>query len=206
MVINYPNGKIYSPQKNSNENRSKKDYSYSNRGKTLEDEINETNEYYMQHGTAVIHKKPVPIQVVQVEYPSRSAAVIKEAYYRTASTTDFNGVWQGLHVDFEAKETKSKSSFPLKNIHAHQIDHMRLVTQQKGLTFLIVRFSSVNRYFILPFYSLQDVWNEMCNGGRKSIPFNYFEQYGFEIVPGAFPPIDYLQVVRKMLLEQSTKQ
>lgn len=206
MVINYPNGKIYTPPKNTIENRSKKDYSFSNRGKTLEDEINETNDYYMQQGTAVIHKKPVPIQVVKVEYPSRSAAVIKEAYYRTASTTDFNGVWQGIHVDFEAKETNNKTSFPLKNIHAHQIDHMRLVAQQKGLTFLIVRFSLINRYFVLPFAPLQDAWDGMCNGGRKSIPFDFFELNAYEIVPGAYPPLDYLRGVTKMLSEESEKQ
>ena len=206
MVINYPNGKTYTPRKNTSENRSKKDYSFSNRGKTLEDEINETNDYYMQQGTAVIHKKPVPIQVVKVEYPSRSAAVIKEAYYRTASTTDFNGVWQGIHVDFEAKETNNKTSFPLKNIHAHQIDHMRLVAQQKGLTFLIVRFSLINRYFVLPFAPLLDAWEEMCKGGRKSIPFDIFEQNAYEIVPGAYPPVDYLQGVTKMISEESGKQ
>lgn len=206
MVINYPNGKIYKPQQKINKNQSKKDYSFSNRGKTLEDEINDSNEYYMQQGTAVIHKKPVPIQVVKVEYPSRSAAVIKEAYYRTASTTDFNGVWQGIHVDFEAKETKNKTSFPLKNIHEHQIDHMRLVTEQKGIAFLIVRFSTVNRYFVLPFPPLQDAWENMNHGGRKSIPFDFFEKHAFEIVPGAFPPIDYLKGVTMMLSDQSVKQ
>ena len=201
MAINYPNGKIYTPQKKITEKRIKKDYSFSNRGKTLEDEINETNEYYLAKGLAVIHKKPVPIQVVKVEYPSRSAAVIREAYYRTASTTDFNGVWQGIHVDFEAKETKNKTSFPLQNIHAHQIDHMRLIKEQKGVTFLIVRFSTVNRYFILPFPPLEEAWNNMCSGGRKSIPFEFFEQHAFEIAPGAYPPIDYLQGVTKMLSE-----
>jgi len=205
MAIKYPNGKKYIPPKDNGENRTKKDYSFSNRGKTLEDEINETNDYYLQKGTAVIHKKPVPIQVVKVEYPSRSAAVIKEAYYRTASTTDFNGVWQGVHVDFEAKETKNKTSFPLSNIHAHQIDHMRLVTEQQGLCFLIVRFSMINRYFILPFVPLINSWEEMGNGGRKSIPFDYFEQHAYEIVPGAYPPIDYLKAVAKMLSENPAK-
>ncbi|WP_075617709.1 Holliday junction resolvase RecU [Paenisporosarcina indica] len=206
MAIKYPNGKIYRPEKRYNENRTKKDYSFSNRGKTLEDEINETNEYYLQQGIAVIHKKPVPIQVVKVEYPSRSAAVIKEAYYRTASTTDFNGIWQGIHVDFEAKETKNKTSFPLKNIHEHQISHMWQVTEQQGLSFLIVRFSLINRYFILPFLPLITAWNEMSKGGRKSIPFESFEQHAFEIVPGAFPPIDYLQGVTRMLSENSAEQ
>lgn len=199
MVIRYPNGKFYTPEKNNLKKKQNKDYSYSNRGKTLEDEINEANEYYLQRGTAVIHKKPVPIQVVKVEYPSRSAAVIKEAYYRTASTTDFNGVWQGLHVDFEAKETQNKTSFPLKNIHAHQIDHMMMVNKQKGITFLLVRFSTINRYFLLPFGPLKNAWDTMCQGGRKSIPLEEFETHAYEIAPGAFPSIDYLKAVTKML-------
>ncbi len=203
MVIKYPNGKSSSPQKKTLEKVKNKDYTYSNRGKTLEDEINESNEYYLQQGRAVIHKKPVPIQVVKVEYPSRSAAVIKEAYYRTASTTDFNGVWQGVHIDFEAKETQNKTSFPLKNIHAHQIEHMMKVLEQKGVTFLIVRFSSINRYFLYPFQPLKIAWDLMIRNGRKSIPLEEFEKQGFEITPSAFPRIDYLKTVTKMLTQES---
>jgi recombination protein U len=201
MVIKYPNGKSYTPQKKISEKVKNKDYTYSNRGKTLEDEINESNEYYLLQGKAVIHKKPVPIQVVKVEYPSRSAAVIKEAYYRTASTTDFNGVWQGVHIDFEAKETQNKTSFPLKNIHAHQIDHMMKVIEQKGVTFLIVRFSSINRYFLYPFQPLKIAWDLMIRNGRKSIPLEDFEKEGFEITPSAFPRIDYLKAVTKLLTQ-----
>ena len=203
VVIKYPNGKSYTPQKNILKKEKKKDYTYSNRGKTLEDELNESNEYYLLQSRAVIHKKPVPIQVVKVEYPSRSAAVIKEAYYRTASTTDFNGVWQGMYIDFEAKETQNKTSFPLKNIHAHQIDHMMKVIEQKGVAFLIVRFSSINRYFLYPFQHLQIAWDLMIRNGRKSIPLDDFEKHGFEITPSAFPRIDYLKAVTNMLAQKT---
>lgn len=57
---------------------------------TLEEEINESNEYYLVNNQAVIYKKPTPIQIVSVDYPKRSRAVIKEAYFRQASTTDYN--------------------------------------------------------------------------------------------------------------------
>ncbi|WP_171253106.1 Holliday junction resolvase RecU, partial [Acinetobacter baumannii] len=76
---------------------------------------------------AAVHKKPTPIQIVKVDYPSRSAAVIKEAYFRQPSTTDYNGLFEGRHIDFEAKETRNRTALPLSNFHAHQIDHMRLI-------------------------------------------------------------------------------
>ena len=144
MTIRYPNGKRYVPVQ-AKEHREKNNQSFSNRGKTLEDELHESNEFYLSRGIAVIHKKPVPVQIVKVNYPARSAAVITEAYFRTPSTTDFNGVWRGKYIDFEAKETESKTSFPLKNIHEHQIEHMKQVTNQGGIAFLIVRFSSLDR-------------------------------------------------------------
>ncbi|MDN7241078.1 Holliday junction resolvase RecU [Planococcus sp. N028] len=198
MAINYPNGKKFIPSKTQPAAKKKKDFSFSNRGKTLEDELNETNDYYLQLGLAVIHKKPVPVQIVKVEYPSRSAAVIREAYFRTPSTTDYNGVWNGKYVDFEAKETENKTSFPLKNIHEHQIHHMSQVVKQNGMAFLILRFSSLQRYFIMRFESLEIFWNRMLAGGRKSITLEEIEEASIEIAPSAFPPIDYLPVLHKL--------
>ena len=107
---------------------------------TLEDDLNDTNQYYLDQGIAVIHKKPTPIQIVNVDYPKRSAAVIKEAYFKQASTTDFNGVYKGKYIDFEAKETKQTTSFPLKNFHLHQIVHMKNVLDQKGICFVFYVF------------------------------------------------------------------
>lgn len=200
MAINYPNGKKFipskeQPAKESLTKKKKKDFSFSNRGKTLEDELNETNDYYLQLGLAVIHKKPVPLQIVKVEYPSRSAAVIREAYFQAPSTTDYNGVWNGRYIDFEAKETENKTSFPLKNIHNHQIHHMSQVVKQNGTAFMIIRFSSWQRYFIMPFNELEVFWNRMIQGGRKSITLQEIEETSFEITPGAFPRIHYLPLL-----------
>lgn len=74
MTIRYPNGKLYTPNPSVQkaEKKNNKDLSFSNRGKTLEDEINEANDYYIKRRLAIIHKKPVPVQIVKVEYPSRS--------------------------------------------------------------------------------------------------------------------------------------
>jgi recombination protein U len=203
MAINYPNGKKFIPQKELPQKNKKKDFSFSNRGKTLEDELNETNEYYLQMGLAVIHKKPVPVQIVKVEYPSRSAAVIKEAYFRTPSTTDYNGVWNGRYIDFEAKETENKTSFPLKNIHDHQIHHMSQVVKQQGMAFMIIRFSSLQRYFIMHFEELEVFWDRMVAGGRKSIPLQEIEETAIEVVPGAFPRLDFLPALQQLQMKHT---
>lgn len=202
MTIRYPNGKIYTPAKaiqKAEKKGRKKDFSYSNRGKTLEDEINEANDYYLERQLAIIHKKPVPVQIVKVEYPSRSAAVIREAYFRTPSTTDYNGVWNGHYIDFDAKETASKTSFPLKNIHTHQMKHMQQVKEQNGVAFIIVRFSAFERYFLVPYEVLQKAWHAMNNGERKSIPFSIIEKEAYEIPTSYYPRIDYLPVLQQFI-------
>ena len=105
---------------------------FANRGMSFESAINATNDYYLSRGLAVIHKKPTPVQIVKVDYPKRSRAKIVEAYFRQASTTDYSGVYKGYYIDFEAKETRQKTSMPMKNFHAHQIEHMSQVISQMG--------------------------------------------------------------------------
>ncbi|SEI64047.1 recombination protein U [Bhargavaea ginsengi] len=198
MAIRYPGGKKYTPADKPVIKSAKKDYSFSNRGKTLEDELDESNAYYLANGIAVIHKKPVPVQIVKVDYPSRSAAVIREAYFKTPSTTDYNGIYHGHHIDFDAKETRISSSFPLKNIHEHQIRHMRSVTDQGGTAFLIVKFTETERYFIVPFDLVDRAWKRMEDGGRKSIPVTELEEEAVEFHAGFRPRLDYLGAIAKL--------
>lgn len=207
MTIRYPNGRKFVPkqqaEKKTTTSSAKKAQDllkFSNRGKKLEDEIDESNQFYLQRGVAVIHKKPVPIQIVKVAYPSRSAAVIQEAYFRTPSTTDYNGVYKGHYIDFDAKETKNKTSFPLQNVHEHQVVHMKQATAQRGICFLFVSFSTLERFFILPFHVLEEAWNQMKRGARKSIPFSVFEEQAFEIKESYAPRLDYLKAVDELLL------
>ena len=197
LAIRYPNGKKYVPIAANTTSKSPS-LTFSNRGKTLEDELNDSNEYYNSRGLAVIHKKPVPIQIVNVRYPARSAAVITEAYFKTASTTDYNGVWQGKYIDFEAKETKNKTSFPLQNIHDHQVEHMKQVYEQNGLAFLIIRFSMLERYFVLPFQQFFKKWTRMTEGGRKSITLSEIEELSIELKPGYHPRLDYLHALSEI--------
>lgn len=207
MAIRYPNGKIFtatSEETQAYKPPKKKDLSYSNRGKSLEDDLNDTNRFYLQKNLANIHKKPIPIQIVKVEYPRRSAAVIKEAYFRTPSTTDYNGVWNGYYIDFEAKETTYKTSFPLQNIHEHQIRHLQSVEKQEGIAFFIVRFRALARDFFVPFHVIEQCWQQMEQGGRKSIPLKIFEAEALEIKAGYMPPLDYLGALQQWITDQKS--
>ncbi|UAT29223.1 Holliday junction resolvase RecU [Bacillus badius] len=199
MTIRYPNGKKYvADTKAAAMKQTPLRDSYSNRGMTLEEDLNETNTFYLERGLAVIHKKPTPVQIVQVDYPRRSAAVIKEAYFKQASTTDYNGVYRGKYVDFEAKETRNATSFPLKNFHKHQIAHMENVEKQEGISFVIIRFTLTEEIFYLPASRLFDFWSRMENGGRKSITKAEIESSGFSIPTGLHPRIPYLSVIDKL--------
>ncbi|ORM90745.1 Holliday junction resolvase RecU [Lentilactobacillus parabuchneri] len=194
MTIRYPNGnQFYEQPASSNTHNDSIDFS--NRGMTLEDEINKSNQYYLKNGIAVIHKKPTPIQIVSVDYPKRSAARIKEAYFRKASTTDYNGVYKGKYIDFDAKETKSKTSFPLKNFHKHQVEHMRQCLKQQGICFAIIKFISDQSVYLLKATDLIDYWDKQETVGRKSIPRKVIEKDGFLIAYRINPLLPYLTAV-----------
>ncbi|WP_416149752.1 Holliday junction resolvase RecU [Salipaludibacillus sp. HK11] len=200
MTIHYPNGKkfhkkrILSQQKNVNY----KDNRFSNRGMSLEEDINATNEYYRTHKIAVIHKKPTPLQIVNVNYPKRSAAVVTEAYFKKPSTTDYNGVYKGRYLDFEAKETKNKTSFPLKNFHDHQITHMKEVVAHEGFAFALLSFSVLNEVYLLKAVDLFHYYDNQ-DTKRKSITKKEIETYGYHIPIGFHPRIDYLKLIDNIL-------
>ena len=77
----------------------------------LEEDLNLTNKYYLARKIANIHKKPTPIQIVKVDYPKRSAARIVEAYFKTPSTTDYNGIYKGKYLILKQKKLKTEFSF-----------------------------------------------------------------------------------------------
>ena len=168
--------------------------SYGNRGMNLEDDINLTNKYYLDNDIAVIYKKPTPITINKVDYKSRKDAVIKEAHFLIPSTTDYNGIYKGKYIDFEAKETNSLTSFPLGNIHKHQIEHLIRIYNHKGIGFIIVNFNKLNKIYIL---MIKDLVNFLNNNKRASIPLEYFENKGIIINRGYNPRIDYIKVLEE---------
>ncbi|MEB6200578.1 MULTISPECIES: Holliday junction resolvase RecU [Mammaliicoccus] len=204
--MNYPNGKKVSKDTSKVLSQDSTKYSkikYGKRGMNLEEEIDKSNQYFRLENIAVIHKKPTPIQIVDVDYPKRQKAVIKEAYFRKPSTTDYNGVYNGYYIDFEAKETKNKTSFPLNNIHDHQVSHMEQVSNQKGICFLLIKFSYHDSVFLLPFREFMVYWDRYKSGGKKSITLKEIENDGY-LIPIQFRPrINYIKIVDQLIKIES---
>ena len=167
---------------------------YSNRGMDLENDINDTNKYYLDNDIAVIYKKPTSVTIHKAEYPGPHKAIIKEAYFKTPSTTDYNGVYKGKYIDFEAKETKNKTSFPLSNIHEHQIKHLNNISRHGGIGFIIVRFTLLNETYLL---FIKDLDNYLKNNDRKSIPYDFFKEKGYIINVKYAPRLNYLEIIDK---------
>lgn len=206
MNLNYPNGKKVTKNTSKVSIQNDPKYSriqYGKRGMRLEEEIDKSNEYFRLENIAIIHKKPTPIQIVDVDYPKRQKAVIKEAYFRKPSTTDYNGVYNGYYIDFEAKETKNKTSFPLNNIHDHQVSHMEQVLNQKGICFLLIKFSYHDSVFLLPFRKFMVYWDRYKSGGKKSITLKEIENDGY-LIPIQFKPrINYITIVDQLIKTES---
>ncbi len=165
---------------------------YANRGMCLENDINLSNEYYKIKDIAYVYKKPTPIKLVKVDY---KLGKIKEAYFQTPSTTDYNGIYEGKYIDFEAKETNSKTSFALSNIHEHQIKHLIDVKNKGAISFIIVRFNKLNETYFL---STDKLEHFIKNNKRKSIPISFFKTYGTIIKTKYNPRIDYIETINNI--------
>lgn len=175
-----------------NDEKNKSIISYKNRGLSLEKMINDSNEFYRFIDKALIYKKPTPIHVVKTNKEN----TITEAFFERPSTTDYNGIYKGKYIDFEAKETKSKTSFSLKNIQKNQIEHILRVHEMGGISFLIVYFTSLNKIFI---YFANDLKNFSKENKRNSIPLEEFINNGKEIPLTISPILNYLVFVDEAL-------
>lgn len=179
--MQYPN--------NIKKNFTKLSISHSNRGMNLENALNLSNEYYLSNDKALIFKKPTPIGVVEVSYKNHKKA-IEKAYFKEQSTLDYNGLYKGKYIEFDAKETLSKTSFPLSNIHDHQTLQIRNVIKHGGIVFLIIRMNNIN-YLLTG----EDYIDYIDTNDRKSISYNYIKEKGHIIKEGYRPQLDYLSVV-----------
>lgn len=193
-MINYPNGKKITAtgSKKVRKNKNQISVSSANRGMDLEGDINLSNEYYLQNDICLITKRPTPINVVKVDYSK--GARITDAYFEKQSTTDYNGVYKGRYIDFEAKNTNSKTSFPLSNISSHQIAHLKNAIKHGGIAFFIIEFAKLKEVYVLDASFVIDFYE---NGDRKSIPYEVFKKEAEPVEIGFRPRLDYISAIDK---------
>ena len=160
---------------------------YGNRGMTLENDINLTNDYYKEKKIALIYKKPIPIKVLRV---NDTKTRIKDGFYETKSTLDYSGIYKEKYIEFDAKECRNKTSFPLSNIKEHQIAHIKKVIKQKGIVFLIIMMN--DKFYLL---KGEDLIAYINSNERKSIEYDYITKYGYIIKESYIPRLKYLDAV-----------
>jgi recombination protein U len=193
--MNYPNG----IKKKKNQPIPIK---YDNRGMNLEEEINISNNFYLEKNIAIIYKKPTPIRIVKVDYSTNRKPIIKEAFFEKPSTTDYNGLYKGYYIDFDAKETNNTSKLPLANIHKHQLDHLRRVYEHGGISFLIVRFNKSYETYVILGKQLLDY---IQNNSIKYISKTFFDKKCYKISYNYLNKLDYLKIIDKILEEKNEK-
>lgn len=160
------------------------------RGDVLENLIEFTNDHYLRLGIARVDKAATPITVVDID----EQGFITKAYFEKKSTVDYYGIAQGIALSFDAKETRLKS-FPLKNIHEHQVEYMKDVTKHGGFAFLIIYFHFYDKYMLLPFEILQGCYSKFKQGGKASIPLCEIpEEFEIKRESSIIPYLDALNV------------
>ena len=167
------------------------------RGSTLEDLVNRTNEQYREKGLALIQKIPTPITPVRMDKENRHITL---AYFDQRSTVDYIGAVQGIPVCFDAKECQT-DTFPLQNIHAHQISFMSDFEQQKGIAFIILHYTARNEYYYLPYCDIIKFWERSEKGGRKSFTYEEIDKtYRIHMSKGVM--LHYLEALQKDILQR----
>lgn len=160
------------------------------RGSTLEDMINRTNERYLEMGLALIQKIPTPITPVKMDKEHRQITL---AYFEQRSTVDYIGVIQGIPVCFDAKECVV-DTFPLQNIHEHQVAFMGNYEKQEGVAFLLIYYSARNQLYYMRYEEMKRFWERAAEGGRKSIRYEELDpRFFLELKQGCYVP--YLDAV-----------
>ena len=165
------------------------------RGSTLEDLVNRTNERYLEKNLALIQKIPTPITPVRIDKEHRHITL---AYFEQRSTVDYIGAVQGIPVCFDAKECNVET-FPLQNIHEHQVVFMENFEKQGGIAFLLIYFTSRNEVYYMRFEEVKLFWNRAMEGGRKSFRIDELDPRFFvKLKNGCFIP--YLDMINMDLI------
>ena len=164
------------------------------RGSTLEGMINHSNAVYREKKLALIQKIPTPITPITIDKESRHITL---AYFEQKSTVDYIGAVQGIPVCFDAKECAART-FPLQNVHEHQIHFMKEFEEQGGIAFILLYFTREDEIYYLPFSHLHRFWKRMEDGGRKSFTYEEVDK-AYQVRSVRDILVHYLETIQKDL-------
>lgn len=155
------------------------------RGSTFEDLLNRTNEKYRENHLALIQKIPTPITPINIDQETRHITL---AYFDQKSTVDYIGAVQGIPVCFDAKECHT-DTFPIANIHEHQVLFMQDMEAQDGIAFILIYYTHREEFYYLRFSEIRKFWNRAADGGRKSFRIEELDpRFFFKLENGLMVP------------------
>ncbi len=154
------------------------------RGMALENQINKCNLIYRKLKLALIEK-------IELTFKITNKGPVPQM-----STVDYKGMikqsnGKATGIAFDAKETKSTTSFPLKNIEPHQVEYLRYVSFIGGDSYFLIQFTQVyaNNAFLVPIEFILKYWDNQQTG-PKSIKLADFDKAWL------VPLNDYLQLLK----------
>lgn len=192
-MYNYPNQKKVQNQEIVDLNNGKA------RGMNFEDFISQANSYYNAHNIANIHKKPTPIKIIKVvNYKETiyNKSKITEAVFDKKSTTDYNGIYKGYYIDFEAKETINKTFNIKSNLHKHQIDHLLSIKSHGGIAFILISMKYYNKIYAI------DI-KKLLKHQKVLVTIEFLKEQGYEVNQTNSLYLDYLKYVDDLLERKS---
>ncbi|MGE6599687.1 Holliday junction resolvase RecU [Bacillus proteolyticus] len=162
-----------------------------NRGMHFDKLINLSNEMYQRGEVALINKRPTPVKVLKMVYGR-----VKDEYYESKSTVDYDGVYKGRAIAFEAKSTNEINRFDLEHIAQHQLDYLEQAEKMGAICFFLIGFSKDKSVFAVSLSVIQSyVRMSQQPKSKKSIPRAEFDIYGYLVGQTERAPVDYLQYI-----------
>ena len=159
-----------------------------NRGMSFEQLVEYTNRCYFLKGMADVRKVATPVKVLRI-----SKGRIRDGFFEKKSTVDFIGVSHGRAIAFDAKSTRNRTRFPLSNIEPHQMAFLKSWKDQGAIAFFLVEFAKHQEVYFLPYREAEKWWEQAKQGGRKSIPYEWFVQNCDLVRPDKGIPLHYLK-------------
>lgn len=166
---------------------------YANRGQAFENLLDYTNKVYEQRGIALINKRPTPVRVLQTR-----GNRIMSAVYAHKSTVDYDGVYRGRAITFEAKSTNIETRLPLSMIPDHQIKYLKKAKYHNAISFVIANMRAIDKTYVLPTSLILEYFKKAREGGRKSIPVDDMQERGIEVGSQDGIPLHYLKAINEM--------